>query len=125
MARPPAKELTERELEIMHVFWRHGEQTATAARSHLAHAGRDLAYTTVATLVRILVDKGYLRQTNQHRPYVYRPQRGFREVSQRILSDMVERVFHGSRTKLLLQLMEDHELSDTEREVLERLTQEN
>ena len=28
MARPPAKDLTERELEVMHVFWRHGEATA-------------------------------------------------------------------------------------------------
>ena len=124
MARPAAKELTERELEIMHVFWRHGEQTATDVRTHLAHAGRILAYTTVATLVRILVDKGYLRQMNQQRPFVYRPQRTYRDVSQRILSDLVERVFHGSRTKLLLQLMEDHQLSDAERAILERQIRE-
>ena len=31
MARPPAKDLTERELEVMHVFWRHGEATAAEA----------------------------------------------------------------------------------------------
>jgi BlaI family transcriptional regulator, penicillinase repressor len=60
MARPPAKELTERELEIMHIFWRHGELTAAAVRDHLAQQGRELAYTSVATLVRILVDKGYM-----------------------------------------------------------------
>ena len=65
MARPPAKELTERELEIMHVFWRDGELTASAVRDRLADGGRDLAYTTVATLVRILVDKGFLKQTNR------------------------------------------------------------
>jgi BlaI family transcriptional regulator, penicillinase repressor len=124
MARPPAKDLTQRELEIMHVFWQGGEMTAAGVRDHLARAGRDLAYTTVATLVRILVEKGFLRQTNQQRPFIYRPLRTFAEVSQRIVGDVVERVFHGSRTKLLLQLMEDDELSDAERAILERLTQE-
>ena len=76
MARPRVKELTQRELEIMHVFWRHGEQSAAGVRERLAaDGGPDLAYTTVATLVRILVDKGYLRQTNHQRPFAYRPLR--------------------------------------------------
>ncbi len=121
MSRPRAKELTERELEIMHVFWRDGELTVTAVRDRLADGGRDLAYTTVATLVRILVDKGYLRQTGEQRPFVYRPLRSFAEVSRRIVGDVVDRVFHGSRTQLLLQLMEDDHLSDAERSILERL----
>jgi BlaI family transcriptional regulator, penicillinase repressor len=125
MARPRVKELTQRELEIMHVFWRHGEQSAAGVREQLAAAGGpDLAYTTVATLVRILLDKGYLRQTNDQRPFVYRPLRSFRDVSKRILGDVVNRVFHGSRKELLLQLMEDEELTDAEREILERLVQE-
>ena len=109
----------------MHVFWRHGEQTAAGVRDQLAASGRDLAYTTVATLVRILVDKGYLRQTNQQRPFAYRTQRSFRDVSRRIVADVVNRVFHGSRAELLLQLMEETELSDAERAILERLVQEN
>jgi predicted transcriptional regulator len=124
MPRPPAKELTERELEIMHIFWKHGAVTATDVRDHLAKQGRDLAYTTVATLVRILVEKGYLRPTNEQRPFMYRPVRTFREVSRRIVGDVVNRVFHGSRAELLLQLMEEGELTDAERAILERLVQE-
>ena len=61
MARPPARELTERELDVMHVFWSGGDLTAAEARDELAEGGRDLAYTTVATQVRILVDKGFPR----------------------------------------------------------------
>ena len=64
MARPAAKELTERELQIMQLFWKQGEMTAAEARDALAGAGLDLAYTTVATLVKILVDKEFLQQTN-------------------------------------------------------------
>ncbi|HEX2475142.1 MAG TPA: BlaI/MecI/CopY family transcriptional regulator [Lacipirellulaceae bacterium] len=124
MARPRVKELTQRELEIMHAFWRGGELTAAQVREQLAAAGRNLAYTTVATLVRILVDKGYLKQTNQQRPFTYRPARSFSDVSQRIVGDVVSRVFHGSRAALLLQLMEDNELTDTERAILQRLVEE-
>ncbi len=73
MARPPAKELTERELEVMHVFWNVGLSTVAEVRDQLAASGRELAYTTVATLIRILSDKGFLEQTNSERPFQYRP----------------------------------------------------
>lgn len=124
MARPPAKELTERELEIMHVFWEHGKLTAAEVRDHLATAGRDLAYTTVATLVRILVEKGFLKQTNQARPFVFRPQRSFEEVARRIVGDLVDRVFQGSSSALVLQLMESSRLTEKERAHLEQLLRE-
>jgi BlaI family transcriptional regulator, penicillinase repressor len=124
MARPPAKELTERELEIMHVAWQHGKLTVAEIRAHLAAAGRDLAYTTVATLVRILADKGFLKQTNRTRPFVYRPVRSFEEVSRRIVGDLVDRVFRGSHTELLVQLMETDRLTPQERAALEQIVRE-
>jgi BlaI family transcriptional regulator, penicillinase repressor len=124
MPRPRAKELTQRELEIMHVFWRHGELTAAAVRDRLAEGERDLAYTTVATLIRILSDKSFLEQTNEQRPFVYRPLRSFEDVSGSLLSDLVERVFGGSRRQLLVRLMEEHELSAKERDALEKILRE-
>ena len=39
MARPPARELTERELQVMQVFWKHGELTAAEVRRMLARGG--------------------------------------------------------------------------------------
>ena len=69
MARPKAKELTERELEVMHIFWDVGEVSAVEVRDQLAEEGRELAYTTVATLVKILVGKGFLVQTGDVRPF--------------------------------------------------------
>src|SRR5688572_9203100 len=100
MARPPVKELTPRELQIMKLFWEHGEMTAHEAREKLADAGPDLAYTTVATLVRILVEKECLRQTTSERPFRFVPAKTFEEVSRRMLGDLVESVFSGSRELL-------------------------
>jgi BlaI family transcriptional regulator, penicillinase repressor len=124
MARPRARELTERELEVMHVFWQEGERTVADVRDLLAAGGRDLAYTTVATLVRILLDKGFLEQTIDDRPYRYQPARTFDDVSGNLLGDLVERVFGGSREQLLHRLFDERKLSKKERSLLEDVLRE-
>src|SRR5262245_54501038 len=118
MSRPAAKELTQRELEVMHVFWRHGRLSAQDAREHLLGAGIELNYTTVANLVRILHEKGFLRQENDERPFVYVPSRSYEQVSGRLLGDIINRVFRGSREQLLMRLLEHRELSEKERAFL-------
>jgi predicted transcriptional regulator len=121
MPRPPAKELTERELEVMHVFWKLGELTPAEVRDELAATGLDRAYTTVATLIRILNDKGFLKQTNSERPFRYIPNRSYEEVSGRLLGDLVERVFSGSREQLLVRLLGEARLTAKERSVIEQI----
>jgi BlaI family penicillinase repressor len=125
MARPRAKELTERELEVMRVFWNRGEQTPTEVRDELARTGLDRAYTTIATLVRILTDKGFLEQlSTDERSFRYRPIRSYEEVSGRLLGDLVERVFGGSREQLLLRLLDQKKLTAKERSILEDILKE-
>ena len=134
MARPRAKQLTERELEIMHVFWQphdgqhadghHVELTSAEVRQRLADEGRRLAYTTVATLLRILVEKGFIRQTTLQRPFAYRASRTFKEVSVRLVNDLVDQVFSGSREALLLRLVESKKLTKKERQLLEQILRE-
>jgi predicted transcriptional regulator len=121
MSRPKASQLTERELEVMHVFWSGDEQTVAEARDALAVAGRDLAYTTVATLVRILTEKGFLKQTNAERPFRFRPLRSFEDVSGNLVSNLLQRVFAGSREQLLVRLMEQRKLTPKERSMLEEI----
>ena len=121
MARPKAKELTERELEVMHIFWDRGESTAADVRDVLAEQGRDLAYTTVATLVRILLEKEFLTQTTTDRPFRFVPARTYEEVSGSLLGDMVQKVFAGSRMNLLLRLFEQKKLSPAEQARLQEI----
>ena len=124
MARPAAKDLTDRELEVMHIYWRHGEQTAADARDRLAASGPDLTYPTVANLVRVLHDKGFLEAVNAERPFRYRPCRSYEDVSGRLLGDVVRRVFGGSREELLLRLVGQRKLTARERGVLEAILKE-
>ncbi|MEX2558288.1 MAG: BlaI/MecI/CopY family transcriptional regulator [Pirellulales bacterium] len=124
MARPPAKELTERELEVMQVFWKRGESTVADVKEELARSGLDRAYTTIATLVRILSDKGFLEQANVERPFRFWPVRSYEEVSGRLLGDLIQRVFQGSREQLLVRLIEQKKLSSKERSLLEGILKE-
>ena len=124
MARPRAKDLTERELEVMHAFWDRGESTVAEVRDALTAAGRELAYTTVATLVRILSEKGALEQTNEERPFRFRTVRSFEDVSGSLLGDLLQRVFGGSREQLLMTLIDQKQLSAKERAILKDLLEE-
>ncbi len=121
MARPRTKELTERELEVMHALWKRGEGSIADLRGDLEESGRELAYTTVATLVKILHEKKFIEQTNDERPFRFRPVRSFDDVSKNIVGDLVERVFGGAREQLLVRLFDKGNLTETERQALEKI----
>ena len=121
MGRPKASELTERELEVMHAFWDGGELTIAEVQERLNTEGRELAYTTVATLVRILVEKRFIKQITASRPHAFRALRSHEDVSGRLLQDLMQRVFGGSAEALVMRLMEDKTLSAAERKRLKKL----
>jgi BlaI family penicillinase repressor len=124
MARPTARGLTERELEVMQVFWQDGEATATEVRDRLAAAGIDRAYVTVANLVRIVADKGFLKQTKDERPFSYRAAKSFEDVSHSLVSDLIRRLFKGSREQLLLNVLRHRRLTAKERLLLREILKE-
>ncbi len=124
MVRPKAKELTVRELEVMHVFWDRGESTVAEVREVLETQGRELAYTTVATLVKILHDKQFLAQTNDERPFKFQSARTYEEVSRSLLGDLVQKVFGGSRAQLLVRLFEEEQLTGDEKKRLKEILDE-
>jgi BlaI family transcriptional regulator, penicillinase repressor len=121
MNRPQAEPLTDRELEVMHLFWSRGEMTAQAARDHLEASGRVLTYTTVANLCRILADKGFLLRVGETRPFSYCSTKTFQEVSGHLVTDMIHRVFQGSREQLLLHVIGTSKLTAKQRDMLVQL----
>jgi BlaI family transcriptional regulator, penicillinase repressor len=124
MARPAAKDLTDRELEIMHQFWKLNEATVADVRDGLAALGVELAQTTVGTLVRILHEKGFLEQTQVERPARYKATRSFEDVSKNMVGDMLSRVFLGRPEQLLSCLFGGDRLSAKDRERLLKMLKE-
>lgn len=124
MVRPKSTELTPRELAVMQIFWQQKEATADDVHQELRREGENIAYVTVANVVRALVDKGFLKQTTQKRPYIYQAIRSFNQVSKRLVGDLVKRLFSGSREALLVHLLDQKQLSEEEREYLHKVLEQ-
>lgn len=103
--------LTEQELEIMKVVWDRESATVRDVYETL-RARRQIAYTTVMTMMRILERKGHLKVSRADRAYVYRPARAQQRVLGEMVREFVDRVFGGSAEPLVQHLVRDRHLTE-------------
>lgn len=122
MARQKTPHLTPLELEIMHVLWNEGASNVQAVQQHLE---RDLAYTTVQTMLNILHRKGKVKRTLKDRAYFYSPVVSRSHVVGNHVSDLIERLFGGSAESLVMSLVETKHLTPKKLAQLQKLIEEN
>ena len=120
MARPTSRHPTKLELEILKILWGDGPASVREVRDALAPA-RDLAYTSVMTIMSIMTDKGYLKRAKKGGSYVYRPRITERTTTRRMLGDLVDRAFDGSAAAVMLNLLESTDLETADLEQLREL----
>ncbi len=103
-----AENPTELELLILKVLWEQSPLTARQIREVLADRGRELAHTSVITMLQRMVDKGQLDQLDPEVGKAFRfvPFLSEADVSGRMLGDLVERVFDGSAEEAVAALLE-------------------
>lgn len=99
-----AKLLTEVELELMTILWRLGEGSVADVIEGLP-SGRDLAYTSVSTILRILEQKGVLQTRKEGRGHIYIPALKKADYEAKAVKDVVEKVFEGTPVALVRQLL--------------------
>jgi predicted transcriptional regulator len=73
---------------------------------------RQIAYTTVMTMMRILERKGHLKVSRADRAYVYRPARARQRVLGEMVREFVDRVFGGAAEPLVQHLVRDRHLTE-------------
>lgn len=124
MGRPPSRYPTELELTILKLLWREGPLPALKVRDLLAdEAEHDIAVTSVITTMNTMVEKGYLSRERAGRAFVYTAEAEEKAVSKGILRDVVDRVFDGSASALMLHLIEDRNITASERQELEAMVE--
>ena len=127
MARPkrksPPKLLTEVELELMSILWQLGEGTVREVLEELPPE-RDLAYTSVSTIIRILEQKRLLTSRKKGRAHIYRPTMKKAEYERRSLDHLVEKVFDGAPSALVVRLLDIDNLSPEEIDAIRRAIEE-
>jgi len=101
--------LTPLELELMNVLWEIGPSNVQKVQAHLT--SRDLAYTTVQTMLNVLHRKGKVKRQLKDRAYLYRPVLSRQKAVTNAVSDMLERFFGGSADSLVLNLVESRQLT--------------
>jgi BlaI family transcriptional regulator, penicillinase repressor len=121
--RPRHPTLTPQELAIMKVIWDLEQATVREVYETLRER-RQIAYTTVMTMMKILETKGYLKRTQVDRAFVYRPARPRQQVVGAMVRDFVERVFDGAASGLLVHLAKDARLTKEDRQRIRRVIDE-
>ncbi len=104
-----SQQLTPLELQIMNVLWETGPANVQAVQAHMQ--GRELAYTTVQTMLNILHRKGKVKRQLKERAYVYRPVLSRQKAVTQAVGDMLDRFFGGSADGLVLNLVETRHLT--------------
>ena len=115
--------LTAVELELMTILWRLGEGTVHAVSEELPQ-GRDLAYTSVSTMLRILEQKGFVESRKEGRGHVYLPAVPKSAYEKTAIRHGVGQVFDGAAVSLVRRLVEAEKLTkadlDAMREIIRK-----
>lgn len=120
MSQSPKKQPTSGELNILRVLWLLGPSRLSTICETLGKE-RKLAPTTVATMLKIMKDKGQVKRTISKEGVVWKPVLSREDAGSNILQNLVDRVFEGSAQKLVLHLVESGELSEEDREEIRQL----
>jgi predicted transcriptional regulator len=110
MPRPKSLTMTDGELRLMHVLWEKGQATVGEVVDAIKTRPKP-AYNTVLTLLRIMEKKGYVSHRKDGRAFIFLPKVAREDASRSALHTLVNRFFDGSPRLLLLNLLEDAQLS--------------
>ena len=114
---------TASELEILRVLWTRGPSTVREVHESLSEK-KDLGYTTVLKLLQIMTAKGTVRRNEEQRAHVYEACQPATETKRQLVGDVLERVFEGSASELMIHALEGRRTSKKELDELRRLLDE-
>ena len=123
MARKASPALTDAEARVMAALWRLETATVGDVVAALAPE-RIVSYSTVQTILRILEDKGYVAHDKVVRAFIYRPVVDERQARRRALRHLATRLFHGSPSLLVMNVLHDEEMDPEELQRLKKLIEE-
>ena len=123
MAQETPQKPTASELEILRVLWLRGPSTVREVHEALKEQ-KALGYTTVLKLLQIMTVKGIVRRNEDQRAHVYEACLPAMETKRQLVGDVLQRVFQGSASDLMIHALEGRRTSKKELEELRRLLDE-
>ena len=111
---------TESELEILQVLWDKGNATVREVHEELS-AYKDSGYTTTLKLMQIMFEKGLVRRDDSNKTHVYTPNVSKEKTQQQLVGKMVDSLFGGSASQLVMQALGTSQPSKEELDEIQKL----
>lgn len=111
---------TESELEILQILWAKGLATVREVHEDLAST-KDVGYTTTLKLMQIMHEKGLVKRDDSMRTHVYQAAVNKEKTQKHLLGKMIDNLFGGSPTQLVIQALGEHKTSPEELEKIQTL----
>lgn len=124
MSNKPLQKPTASELEILRVLWERGPSTVRDVYEALSEK-KVTGYTTVLKMLQIMTTKGSVRRNEDQRAHVYEACVPAEKTKQQLAGDVLQRVFEGSASQLMLHALAGQKTSREEIEELRRLLDEH
>lgn len=121
MSKP---QLATLQLAIMRILWSRGEASVNDVRDDLASEGRDLAYTTIATMLGKMERKGQVSHRAVGKAFIYSPALVQQQVSRSMVADLAQRLFGGDVPLMVSHLLDGCDLSAGELSRLKALIEQ-
>jgi BlaI family penicillinase repressor len=127
--KDPIGEPTKSELEILQVLWKAGPSTARFINDELNRQTRKVIYMSTLKLMQIMLEKGFLKKDESQMKHVYWAAVEEGKTKGALLDRVVDTLFNGSASSLLMQLLGNQKLSDKEmeeyQELIKKIDQKN
>ncbi|MET0392170.1 MAG: BlaI/MecI/CopY family transcriptional regulator [Chitinophagaceae bacterium] len=120
MSASKAIKPTESELEILQILWAKGLATVREVHEDLAST-KDVGYTTTLKLMQIMHEKGLVKRDDSMRTHVYQAAVNKERTQKHLLGKMIDSLFGGSPTQLVIQALGEHKASPEELEKIQAL----
>ena len=120
MSVPRTIKPTESELEILQILWTKGLATVREVHEELA-ATKDVGYTTTLKLMQIMHEKSLVKRDDSMRTHVYQAAVNKEKTQKHLLGKMIDSLFGGSPTQLVIQALGEHKASPEELEKIQSL----
>jgi BlaI family transcriptional regulator, penicillinase repressor len=111
---------TESELEILRVLWERGEATVRDVHEVLSKT-KDAGYTTTLKLMQIMHEKGMVKRDESNKTHKYIPLLSREKTQQQFVGKMIDTLFQGSSSQLVMQALGNHKASKEELDEIQKL----
>jgi BlaI family penicillinase repressor len=123
MPRPAPTRPTDVELQILRIFWELGPSPVREIHRRL-EAEKGTNYSTTVKMLAVMLEKGLVKRDEEAQPHIYKPAMSRKSAGQKMLGELIDKVYAGSTMSLVLQALSSTQATKQDLDNVRRLLNE-